>query len=122
MSKQKIYCHQHLENQVPNAHIQNILSLPVIAGTNPGITADLVRIDSDCHNWNFGKFVEQLRQWAERNPISFEKKPPEYQQRKRVCHVRQSDSELNNCVYCNKGDLKSTNCNSVTSANEDEKS
>ena len=35
MSKQKICCHQHLENQVPNAHIQNILSLPVIAGTNP---------------------------------------------------------------------------------------
>ena len=87
----------------------------------PGITVDLVRIDSDCHNWNFGKFVEQLRQWAERNPISFEKKPPEYQQRKRVCHVRQSDSELNNCVYCNKGDHKSTNCNSVTSVNEDEK-
>ena len=79
----------------------------------PGITDDLVRIDSDCHNWNFGKFVEQLRQWAERNPISFEKKPPEYQQRKRACHVRQSGSELNN--------HKSTNCNSVTSVNEDEK-
>ena len=105
-----------MENQVPNAHIQNILSLPVIAGTNPvrinefckmlmtsvqsldtmgklkeingyvrttidklsGIRADLVRIDSDCHNWDIGKFVEQLRQWAERNPIGFDKKPPEH--------------------------------------------
>ena len=28
----------------------------------PGIRGDLVRIDSDRHNWYFGQFVEQLRQ------------------------------------------------------------
>ena len=87
-------------SELANAHIQNILSLPVIAGTNPvwisefyeklmtsvqsldtmeklkeidryvrttidklpGIRGDLVRIDSDRHNWYFGQFVEQLRQ------------------------------------------------------------
>ena len=82
-------------NKLANTHIQNIISLPVIEGTNPvGITefneklmtsvqsldkmgklkeingfvrstinkiprirADMVRIDSDWHNWDFGKFV-----------------------------------------------------------------
>ena len=33
----------------------------------PGIRANLVRIDSDWHYWDFGQFVEQLRQWTERN-------------------------------------------------------
>ena len=109
-------------SELANAHIQNILSLPVIAGKNPvrinefyeklmtsvqsldtigklkeingyvrstidklpGIRADLVRIDSDWHCWDFGQFVEQLQQWTEKNPISFEKKPPEHQKRERV--------------------------------------
>ena len=84
----------------------------------PGIRADLVRIDSDWHYWDFGQFVEQLPQWTEKNPISFEKKPPEHQRRERVYQARQSDSKLKNCIYCNKADHKSTNCNSVTSINE----
>ena len=144
-------------SELANAHIQNILSLLVIAGANPvrinefyeklmtgvqsldtvgklkeingyvritidklpGIRADLVRIDSDWHNWDFGQFVEQLRQWTERNPISFEKKPPEHQkgERERVYKVRQSNSKLKNCVYCIKADHKSTNYNSVISIN-----
>ena len=28
----------------------------------PGIRADLVRIDSEWHNWDFRQFVGQLRQ------------------------------------------------------------
>ena len=83
-----------------------------------GIGADLVRIDSDCHDWDFRQFLEQVRQWTERNPISFEKKPPEHQKRERVYQVRQSDSEFKNCVYCNKADHKSTKCNSVTSVKQ----
>ena len=89
-------------SELANAHIQNILSLPVIARKNPvrinefyeklmtsvqsldtmgklkeingyvrtnidklpGIRADLVRIDSDWYNWDFGQFVGQLRQWT----------------------------------------------------------
>ena len=46
--------------------------------TLPGIRADLVRMDSDWHNWGFGQSVEQLQHWTERNPIKFEKKPPEH--------------------------------------------
>ena len=143
-------------SELANAHIQNILSLPVIAGTNPvrinefyeklmtsvqsldtmgklteingcirsttdkllGISTDLVTIDSDWDNWDFGKLVEQLEQWSDRNPISFEKKPPEHEKRKSVYQARQLDSKLKSCVYCNKADHKSTNCNSVTSINE----
>ena len=100
-------------SELANAHIQNILSLPVIAGKNPvrinefyeklmtsvqsldtigklkeingyvrstidklpGIRANLVRIDSDWHYWDFGQFVELQQQWTERNHIIFEKKP-----------------------------------------------
>ena len=83
-----------------------------------GIRADLVRRDSDWHNRDFGQFVEQLRQWTERKPIHFEKKPPEHQKRERVYQVRQLDSKSKNCVYCNKADHKSTKCNSVTIVNE----
>ena len=50
----------------------------------PGIRAGLVRIDSNWHNWDFEQFVEQLRKWTKRNPISFEKKPPEHQKHERV--------------------------------------
>ena len=50
----------------------------------PRIRADLVRIDSDMHSWDFGQFAEQLRQWTERNPISFQKKAREHQKRERV--------------------------------------
>ena len=46
--------------------------------TLPGIRADLVRMDSDWHNWDFGQSVEQLQHCTERNPIKFEKKPPEH--------------------------------------------
>ena len=84
----------------------------------PRIRADLVRIDSDWHNWKFGEFAEQVQQWTERNHINFEKKPPEHQKRQKVYKVRQSDSKLKNCVYCNKADHKSAKCNSITSINE----
>ena len=80
-----------------------------------GIRADLVRMDSDWHNWDFRKSVEQLRQWTEKNPISFEKNPPEHQKRERKSLPSKT---IQNCVYCNKADHKSTNCNSVTSINE----
>ena len=84
----------------------------------PGTRVDLVRTESDWQNWDFGQFVEQLRQWTERNTISFEKKPPEHQKHERVYQARQSGSKLKNCVYCNKADHISTNCNSATSINK----
>ena len=59
-----------------------------------------------------------MRQWTERNPTTFGKKPPEHQKRETVYQARQLDSKLKNCVYCNEADHKSTNCNSVTSINE----
>ena len=36
----------------------------------PGIRADLIRIDSDWHSWDFGQIVEQLRQWTETSRTS----------------------------------------------------
>ena len=72
----------------------------------PEIRVDLERIDSDWQNWDFRKFVEQLQQWTERNPISFENRPLKHQKRERIYKVRQTDSKLKSC---NKADYKSTN-------------
>ena len=80
-----------------------------------GIRADLVKMDSDWHNWDFRQSVEQLRQWTEGSPINFEKNPPEHQKWERKSLPSKT---IQNCVYCNKTDHKSTNCNSVTSINE----
>ena len=45
-------------------------------------------------------------------------KPPDHQKHERVYQARQSNTKLKNCVYCNKGDHRTTNCNSVTNVNE----
>ena len=54
----------------------------------PGIRVDLERMNSNWHKWDFVQFVEELRQWTERNPISFEKKPPEHQKHERIYQAR----------------------------------
>ena len=78
----------------------------IIIDKRPEIRVDLERVDSDWHNWDFRKFVEQLQQWTERNPISLENRPLKHQKRERIYKVRQTDSKLKNC---NKADYKSTN-------------
>ena len=40
----------------------------------PSIRAELFRLDNDWQERKFGQFVEALRQWTERNPISSERK------------------------------------------------
>ena len=54
----------------------------------PGNRVDLERIGCDWQNWDFGKFVGQLPQWTERNPISLDKRPPEHQKRERIYQAR----------------------------------
>ena len=34
----------------------------------PDITADLVRLDDNCQEWDFAKLVDSLRRWTDRNP------------------------------------------------------
>ena len=40
----------------------------------PAIYADLVRIDNIWEKWDFGQFIEALRKWTDRNPISLDDK------------------------------------------------
>ena len=40
----------------------------------PAIYADLVRIDNVWEKWDFGQFIEALRKWTDRNPISLDDK------------------------------------------------
>ena len=35
----------------------------------PAIRADLVRVDDDWQEWEFGQFIEALRKWTDRNPL-----------------------------------------------------
>ena len=40
----------------------------------PAIRADLVKINDDWQEWDFGQFIETLRKWTDRNPISLDDK------------------------------------------------
>ena len=88
----------------------------------PAIHADLVRIDDDWQEWDFGQFIEALRKWAGRNPISLDDKrnnrnPP---WRDRLYQTIQDMWKPKPYVYCNKKDHRSTNSKTVTKV-EDQK-
>ena len=82
----------------------------------PAIRADLIRINDEWQKWNFGQFIEALRKWTDRNPISLDDKrnnrnPP---RKDRLYQTSQDIWKPKPCVYCNKEDHKSTDCKTVT--------
>ena len=82
----------------------------------PAIRADLVRMDDDWQECDFGQFIEALRKWTDRNPISLDDKrnnrnPP---RKDRLYQTSQDIWKPKPCVYCNKEDHKSTDCKTVT--------
>ena len=83
----------------------------------PGIRADLVRLDIDWQECKFWQFAEALRQWAERNPISHERKPLDNSKKDRLFSTKQYGNKIKGCVYCNKEDRKSIQCKAVTDTN-----
>ena len=87
-----------------------------------GIRGDLVRTDDSWREWNFPKFVEELRKWTERNPVPV--KPPERQldrvkdkshPRDRSYQTQQKEERTRGCVYCDKPEHRSVDCQTVTS-------
>ena len=84
----------------------------------PGIWADLVRLDSDWQEWKFGQFAETLRQWAERNPISYERKWLDNSKKDILFNTKQYGNKINGCLHCKKEDHKSIQCKAVTDTNK----
>ena len=77
-----------------------------------GIRGDLVRTDDHWQEWDFPKFVDALRKWTERNPISIKspekltdrkKEKPAYP-RNRTYQTQQKRERSRGCAYCDKPD------------------
>ena len=86
----------------------------------PTIYADLVRIDDDWQERDFGQFIEALRKWADRNPISLDDKRTNRNtpRKDRLYQISQDIWKAKLCVYCNKEDHKSTDCKTVTNVED----
>ena len=79
-----------------------------------GIRADLVRMDDSWQNWNFSEFIEALRKWTERNPITVTAdRNKEHLQKGRMLQTLQKQWKTDACIYC--GDLthKAAECQRV---------
>ena len=86
----------------------------------PAIRADLVRIDDEWQEWDFGQFIEALRKWTGRNPTTLDDKrsnrnPP---RKDRLYHTSQDIWKPKPSVYSNKEDHKSTDCKAVTNVQD----
>ena len=85
----------------------------------PAIRGDLVRTDSQWKEWDFGKLVEALKGWVERNPVDTSKTPDDGNRKRdrsgKVFQTQQTRGQQRSriCVYCGSNDHKSSNC-SVT--------
>ena len=82
----------------------------------PVIHADLVMIDDYWQEWDFWQFIEALRKWTDRNPISLDNKrnnrnPP---RKGRLYQTNQDIWKPKHYVYCNKENHKPTDCKTVT--------
>ena len=82
-----------------------------------GIRADLVRNDDDWQDWKFKQLVEALEKWTVRNPIPLNEKR---NSEKGHGHNKsfQAKQSKNECVYCQKTDHKSSECNTVKTVSE----
>lgn len=81
------------------------------------IRGGLVRTDRD---WQFPQLIEALR-----NPVKADEKmsgkSPSSPKRTRSYQTKQHDSKIKQCIYCEKTDHKSTDCNSVVTVTERKK-
>ena len=95
-----------------------------------GIRGDLVRTDDDWQEWRFPQLVEALRKWTIRNPPkhseerqSQDKLPPfkpvkPFLPKNRSYQTRQGEPKRRPCVYCERVNHQSVNCDKVTTLQE----
>eukprot|EP00794_Sanderia_malayensis_P008645 gene8645-biopygen6924 len=145
--------------EVTNAHIQQIIALPVIHGRPrakihefydqlqcnvqaldtmgqlgtvsgnvrmtldklEGIRADITRADNKWKEWSFQDLLEALHQWIDRNPIQPGERDVRTQprdQRRDRTFAASEQIKPRACVYCNKQEHKSINCEAVPTLEE----
>ena len=95
-----------------------------------GIRGDLVRTDDDWQEWRFPQLVEALRKWTIRNPPKHSEerqsqdKPPPFKPVKpflpknRSYQTCQGEPKRRLCVYCERVNHQSVNCDKVTTLQE----
>ncbi|XP_046846738.1 uncharacterized protein LOC124440389 [Xenia sp. Carnegie-2017] len=83
-----------------------------------GIRSDLVRIDDDWQEWRFPEFIEALRKWTVRNPVKQDDGSQDRHSKSRSFQVRQQESRIKGCVYCNDTSHRSAECKKVVSVSD----
>lgn len=107
-------------------HVQSLETMGKVAEINgyvrstldklPGIRSDLVRLDEDWQDWKYHQLTDALGRWTERNPISngFGRKEKNF-------NTHDEKQYKSRCVYCNKEEHKSNNCDTVKDIEERKK-
>ncbi|XP_028419027.1 uncharacterized protein LOC114544609 [Dendronephthya gigantea] len=120
-----VYCVQSLETLNRLDVING--TVPMVLDKLPAIRGDLVRNDSSWEQWNFVQFTEALRQWTRRNPVMeddpLRKTDDQHRKRRPNFQTQQGKGEQlsgkkRSCVYCDKCDHRSSECESVNTADE----
>ena len=79
-----------------------------------GIRADLVQMDDNWQNWDFSAFIEALRKWTERNPITVTAdRNKEHLKKDRMLQTLQKQWKTNACIYCGDVAHKAAECQKV---------
>ena len=91
-----------------------------------GIRADLVRLDDNWQNWTFPEFVEALRKWTERHPISTEKSQLTLDtknsiRKEKMLQTSQNQWKPRKCIYCEDTNHKAADCEKVKELSERKK-
>ena len=111
------YCVQSLETLKKLDNVNGYVRMTL--NKLPAIRGDLVRTDSQWKEWDFGKLVEALKGWVERNPVDTSKTPDDGNRKRdrsgKVFQTQQTRGQQRSriFVYCGSNDHKSSNC-SVT--------
>ena len=83
-----------------------------------GIRSDLVRTDDDWQEWRFPEFIEALRKWTVRNPVKQDDGSQDRHSKSRSFQVRQQESRIKECVYCNDTSHRSPEFKKVVSVSD----
>ena len=73
----------------------------------------MFRLDGEWQQWDFHKFIDALRQWVVRNPVTEtgKEKPPT--RRDKNFNIRQQNATNRKCVFCDGTGLRINDCTEV---------
>ena len=118
------YCVQALETMNKLSEVNG--NVPMTLDKLPAIRGDLVRMDPEWEKWNFAQLSEAVRLWTKRNPVE-ERETSEQLNSKRdrsnkLFQARGGDGKPNKCVYCNDVTHRSSECQKISTVDEQKQS